>query len=78
MENEQQTWSGLVQYIRDNNVDCDLWVGDTLDVPLTPEAAEVAKNTFDRFKAAGGKVDHIKVTQDPTKAEEVLKTQEQF
>ncbi|KAK7397807.1 hypothetical protein QQX98_012822 [Neonectria punicea] len=71
LQNEQQTWSDLVQYVRENDVDCDLWVGDTLDVPLTPEAAEVSKDTISRFKAAGGNVDHIKVTQDPAKAEEM-------
>lgn len=68
LENEQQTWSALVDYVKKNNVDCDLWVGDTLDVPVTPEVAEATRRTFDRFKAAGGKVDHIKVTHDPIEA----------
>ncbi|KAL4778835.1 FAD dependent oxidoreductase-domain-containing protein [Aspergillus varians] len=71
LENEQQTWSALVKYVRENNVDCDLWVGDTLDVPVTPEVAATARETFERFKAAGGKVDHIKVTHDPPKAAEI-------
>lgn len=71
LENEQQTWSDLVTYVKDNHVDCDLWVGDTLDVPVTPEAAKKAKNTFERFKAAGGNVDHIKVTQNPSQAAEL-------
>jgi len=62
----------VVAYVKENNVDCDLWVGDTLDVPVTPEAADKAKNTFERFKAAGGKVDHIKVTQDRQEAAEVV------
>ncbi|KAH7177066.1 FAD dependent oxidoreductase [Dactylonectria macrodidyma] len=68
LQNEQRTWSELVAYVRENDVDCDLWVGDTLDVPVTPEVADVAKNHFERFKAAGGKVDHIRVTHDPTEA----------
>ncbi|KAF7544102.1 hypothetical protein G7Z17_g10218 [Cylindrodendrum hubeiense] len=71
LQNEQQTWSGLVKYIRENNVECDLWVGDTLDVPVTLEVAAKAKETFERFKAAGGKVDHIKFTHNPVKAAEV-------
>lgn len=73
LQNEQQTWSDLVQYVRENNVNCDLWVGDTLDVPITPEVAAVIKDSFDRFKAAGGEVSHIKVTYDPVEAEKVLK-----
>lgn len=57
-----------MQYVRENDVDCDLWVGDTIDVPMTPAVADIAKNVFESFKAAGGKVDHIKVTHDPAEA----------
>ncbi|KAL3466249.1 FAD dependent oxidoreductase [Aspergillus heterothallicus] len=71
LENEQETWSNLVKYVHENNVDCDLWVGETLDVPVTPEVAATAKNNFERYKAAGGKVDHIKVTHDPAAAAEI-------
>jgi hypothetical protein len=71
LKNEQDTCSALVRYVRENNVDCDLWVGDTLDVPVTPEVAATAKKKFERFKAAGGKVDHITVTHEPAKAKEV-------
>ena len=60
-----------MQYVQDNDVDCDLWVGDTLDVPMTPEVAAVAKDTFERVKAAGAPVDHIKVTNDPVEAVKV-------
>ncbi|KAJ4523235.1 hypothetical protein HRR78_000730 [Exophiala dermatitidis] len=73
LQNEQQTWSNLVKYVRENNVDCDLWVGDTLDVPMTPEIAKAAKQDFESYKAAGGKVDHIKVTQDPAEATKHIK-----
>lgn len=62
----------LVQYVHENNVDCDLWTGDTLDVPMTPEVAKNARDVFEDLKAAGGNVDHIKVTQDPTEAAKVL------
>ncbi|KAL3482219.1 FAD dependent oxidoreductase [Aspergillus californicus] len=71
LANEQQTWSDLVRYVRENEIDCDLWVGDTLDVPVTPEVASAAKRNFDRFKAAGGRVDHIMVTNDPARAAEI-------
>jgi hypothetical protein len=71
LQHEQQTWSDLVQYIRENDIDCDLWVGDTLDVPVTPDVADIAKDAFNRLKAAGGKVDHIKVTHDPAEAAKV-------
>jgi hypothetical protein len=74
LQNEQQTWTDLVKYVHDNDVDCDLWVGDTLDVPITPEVAEAANVNFERFKAAGGKVDHIKVTSEPVEAEKVLES----
>lgn len=73
LENEQQTWSDLVQYVRQNSVDCDLWVGDTLDVPVTAEVAAIAKDTYEGFKAAGGKVDHIKVFHDSAIAAQVMK-----
>ncbi|KAL4796242.1 FAD dependent oxidoreductase-domain-containing protein [Aspergillus venezuelensis] len=71
LDNEQQTWSALVDYVRKNNVDCELWVGDTLDVPVTKEVADAAKETFERFKAAGGNVGHIKVTHDPAEARKI-------
>ena len=73
LQNEQDTWKALVRYVRENDVDCDLWVGDTLDVPMTPEVAVLAKENFERYTRAGGKVDHIKVTQDPAEASKVLK-----
>lgn len=78
LENEHQTWSDLVQYVRQNNVDCDLWVGDTLDVPVTPEVAAIARDTYEAFKAAGGRVDHIKVFHDPATAAQVGKPTDQL
>ncbi|KAI3281275.1 hypothetical protein DTO002I6_9889 [Penicillium roqueforti] len=71
LQNEQQTWSEVVQYIKENSVECEHWSGDTLDVPVTPQAAENAKKIFERYKAAGGNIDHIKVTNDPKKAAEI-------
>jgi glycine/D-amino acid oxidase-like deaminating enzyme len=68
MQNEAATWSSLVAYVRDHNVDCDLWVGETIDVPLDDEVAAAAKDMFERYKAAGGQVEHISVTQDPVDA----------
>ena len=68
MNNEAATWNALVAYVKENNVDCDLWVGETLDVPLDDEVAKLAREVFERYASVGGKVDHIKVTQDPTEA----------
>lgn len=71
LKNEQDTWKALVKYVRDNDIDCDLWVGETLDVPMSPEIAAVAKDSFERYKRAGGNIEHIKVTQDPEEAVKV-------
>ncbi|ORY11139.1 FAD dependent oxidoreductase-domain-containing protein [Clohesyomyces aquaticus] len=71
LQNEQVTWQALVEYIQGNRVDCDLWIGDTFDVPLDHEVAKIAKEMFDRYVEVGGKVDHIKVTQDPVEAAKV-------
>ncbi|KAL1296941.1 hypothetical protein AAFC00_004547 [Neodothiora populina] len=71
LANEWQTWSDMVQYVRENDVDCNLWVGDTLDVPMTPEVAARTANQFERVRAAGGKVDHIKVTTEPSEAAKI-------
>lgn len=65
-----------MKYVRDNKVDCDLWVGDTLDVAMTPEVATLAKDVFERYKSAGGKVDHIKVSQDPAEASKISRLKE--
>ncbi|KAK6906014.1 hypothetical protein I203_106849 [Kwoniella mangroviensis CBS 8507] len=71
LSNEQQTWEGLVEYVKKHNVDCDLWVGKTLDVLMTDDVAEVAANNFSNYQAAGGDVSQIEVTTDQGKAEEV-------
>lgn len=68
LNNEAATWRALTAYVKDHNVECDLWIGDTLDVPLDDEVAKVAREVFERYKTAGGKVDHIKVTHDPVEA----------
>ncbi|KAF4119477.1 FAD dependent oxidoreductase [Geosmithia morbida] len=71
LENEQQTWTQLVSYVRENDVACDLWVGDTFDVPVTKEAADAAASAMKRFMAAGGKTEHIKIINDPKAAAEL-------
>jgi glycine/D-amino acid oxidase-like deaminating enzyme len=73
MNNEAATWKALVAYVEENNVDCNIWLGDTLDVPLDEDVAEIAKEVFERYRNAGGKVDHIKVTHDPTEAANISK-----
>lgn len=66
--NEKATWEALVAYVKENDVDCDLWVGETMDIPINDEVAKIAADVFEKYKAAGGKTDHIKVTQDPAEA----------
>jgi glycine/D-amino acid oxidase-like deaminating enzyme len=73
MNNEADTWKALVKYVQDNNVDCDLWIGDTLDVPLDEDVAEMTKEIFERYREAGGKVDHIRVIHDPAEAAQISK-----
>ncbi|KAL1612377.1 hypothetical protein SLS60_000603 [Paraconiothyrium brasiliense] len=68
MNNEAATWRALVAYVKENNVDCDLWVGDTYDVPLDDDVANVAKECFERYRDLGGRVEHIEVTHDPAEA----------
>lgn len=30
LENEQETWESVVKYVREHDVDCNLWVGDSV------------------------------------------------
>ncbi|KAJ6493199.1 DAO-domain-containing protein [Mycena sanguinolenta] len=71
LENELETWTRLVDYIRKENVDCDLWVGDTLDVAMSKEVASYLGGIYNDYKAYGGKVDHINYISDATEAEKV-------
>jgi len=73
MDDEAATWKALVAYVQENKVDCDLWIGDTLDVPVDEEVAEALKEMFERYQRAGGKTDHVKVTYDPKEAVRVSK-----
>ncbi|KAF7291471.1 FAD-dependent oxidoreductase [Mycena kentingensis (nom. inval.)] len=71
LEHEQETWEKLVAFVQKEKVDCDLWIGDTLDVAMADEVAEKAKAVFDEYKAYGGNVDHVKYISDPVQAEKV-------
>ncbi|GFZ43442.1 hypothetical protein JCM24511_01162 [Saitozyma sp. JCM 24511] len=73
LANEQQTWGALVAYVRKHRVDCDLWVGKTLDVLMNEEVAEAAAKTMSDFKAAGGDAEGIEITVDPAEAEKVAR-----
>ncbi|WWD17602.1 hypothetical protein CI109_102043 [Kwoniella shandongensis] len=73
LANEQQTWEALVAYVKKHNVQCDLWVGKTLDVLMSDEVAEIAAKTFADLKEAGGDVSKIDVTSDPVRAEKGAK-----
>jgi hypothetical protein len=72
INNESETWRALVAYVKENNVDCDLWIGDTLD----KEVAKATKEIFEGYRDAGGKIDHIKITHDQEEAAKDLETHE--
>ncbi|WRT64413.1 uncharacterized protein IL334_001345 [Kwoniella shivajii] len=72
LANEQQTWQDVVSYIRKHNVDCDLWVGKTLDVLMTKELAETAAKNFSDFELAGGDTSKIEVTTESVEAEKAV------
>ncbi|KAJ7758602.1 DAO-domain-containing protein [Mycena metata] len=71
LEHELETWNRIVEIIKKENIDCDLWVGDTLDVAMSPEVATKTAAVFDAYKAYGGKVDQVKYISDPAEAEKV-------
>lgn len=73
MNNEAATWRALVAYVKENDVDCDLWVGDTYDVPLDDDVAKIGKECFERYKDLGGRVEHIKVTHNPAEAARITR-----
>ncbi|KAJ7454573.1 DAO-domain-containing protein [Mycena galericulata] len=71
LEHEFETWSRVVEFVEKEQVDCDLWVGDTLDVAMSQGVATKVAAVFEAYKAYGGKVDHIKYISDPAEAEKV-------
>ncbi|KAJ7253268.1 FAD dependent oxidoreductase-domain-containing protein [Mycena rebaudengoi] len=73
LEHELETWSRLIKFVHEEKVDCELWVGDTTDVAMSPEVASTLSAAFEACKASGGKVDHIKYISDPVEAEKVLR-----
>ncbi|KAK0450918.1 DAO-domain-containing protein [Armillaria borealis] len=68
LANEQETFERVVGYIHKYSVDCDLWVGKTLDVAIDKEVAAKAASIFERYRAAGGNVDHVEYITDRTEA----------
>ncbi|KAJ7584443.1 DAO-domain-containing protein [Mycena floridula] len=68
LANEQEAWERAVAYIRRENVDCELWVGTTLDVAMDEAVAAQAENIFHRFQAAGGQTNHIEHITDREEA----------
>jgi len=70
-ENERHTWSALNKYVEENKVDCDLWTGETYNVAMSPQVAELAHEVFLSYQSAGGKTDHITVMRDPVTAEKM-------
>ncbi|KAK0483681.1 DAO-domain-containing protein [Armillaria novae-zelandiae] len=68
LANEQETFERVVGYIHKYNVDCDLWVGKTLDVAMDEDVATKAASIFERYRAAGGNVDHVEHITDRAEA----------
>ncbi|KZV63656.1 DAO-domain-containing protein [Peniophora sp. CONT] len=77
LDNEQATWEAVVAYVREHDIDCDLWVGKTassfctrlaLDVTTTDDVAAKSAATFEAFKTAGGNIDKIEVISDKAEA----------
>ncbi|KAK0459782.1 DAO-domain-containing protein [Desarmillaria tabescens] len=68
LANEQEAFERVVAYIHKYNVKCDLWVGKTLDVIIDEEIATKAAGIFERYRAAGGNVDHVEHITDRTEA----------
>jgi len=52
-------------------VDCDLWIGNTLDVPIDDEVARITKTVYNCCKNAGANMDHIAVTEDADVAAQI-------
>ncbi|KAK7043508.1 FAD-dependent oxidoreductase [Favolaschia claudopus] len=71
LEHEFVTWSRTVEYICKENVDCELWVGDTLDVAMTAEIASRAAAVYNAYKSYGGNLDNVQYISDPMEAEKV-------
>lgn len=72
LANEQETFERVVGYIQKYNVECDLWVGKTLDVVIDEEVATKTASIFERYRAAGGNVDHVEHITDRTEAIKVI------
>ncbi|THU84146.1 DAO-domain-containing protein [Dendrothele bispora CBS 962.96] len=68
LANEQETFEKLVEYVKTEAIDCDLWVGKTLDVAMTEEVATKCAENFTQLKADGGKVDGVEWIQDQEEA----------
>ncbi|KAK7445712.1 hypothetical protein VKT23_014707 [Stygiomarasmius scandens] len=68
LANEQETFEKLVEYVRANTVDCDLWVGKTMDVAMTEEVAAQCAENFNQLREDGGKIDGVEWIQDREEA----------
>ncbi|KAF7350695.1 FAD-dependent oxidoreductase [Mycena sanguinolenta] len=71
LEHEFKTWTRVVDYVRKENVDCDLWVGDTLDVAMSKEVASQVAAVYNDYKSHGGNVDRVNYISDAAEAEKV-------
>ncbi|KAK8864743.1 hypothetical protein IAR55_001999 [Kwoniella newhampshirensis] len=72
LKNERETWEAAVRFVKQHGVDCDLWVGKTLDVLMDETSLKEASLSFEAFKAAGGDPTPIQATADPEEAEKAV------
>ncbi|ODN72873.1 hypothetical protein L202_08300 [Cryptococcus amylolentus CBS 6039] len=76
LANEKRTWQAMVAFIKDNEVDCDLWTGKTMDVFMDEESTTKAAGVFQAFQEAGGDVSAIEVTSERSKARKVSRLED--
>ncbi|KAF5374253.1 hypothetical protein D9758_004538 [Tetrapyrgos nigripes] len=68
LANEQETFEKLVSYVKEEGIDCDLWVGQTLDVAMTEEIATRCAENYTQLEADGGNVSKVEWIKDRDEA----------
>ncbi|KII89732.1 hypothetical protein PLICRDRAFT_39889 [Plicaturopsis crispa FD-325 SS-3] len=68
LDNEWETYSRLVDFVRKEQIDADMWLGDTLDVAMTAEIAQAGISEFEAYARAGGNVSRVQMITDKAEA----------
>nr|XP_018259110.1 uncharacterized protein I303_08654 [Kwoniella dejecticola CBS 10117]OBR81268.1 hypothetical protein I303_08654 [Kwoniella dejecticola CBS 10117] len=66
-----KTKDALVNFIKQNKIECEVWDGKTMDVMMDDTMVERAAETMRAFEAAGGDSSFTDVILDPIEAERV-------